>query len=93
MSIATSKTYINSNATHNISWPINDDTIEEVLVARYLWGGGGLDRALIAKRIWETCVIPAILYCIEAILIKKVQLLNGLQVSASTSSSSICLEC
>ena len=36
MSIATSKTYINSNATHNISWPINDDTIEEVLVARYL---------------------------------------------------------
>ena len=53
--------------------------------------GGGLDRALIAKRIWETCVIPAILYCIEAILIKKVQLWNGLQVSASTSSSSICL--
>ena len=27
--------------------------------------GGGLDRALIAKRVWESCAIPAILYCVE----------------------------
>ena len=36
MSLATSKTFIISNATYNISWPINDDTIEEVLVTKYL---------------------------------------------------------
>ena len=35
---------------------------------------GGLDRALIAKRIWETCAIPAILHCVEALSVKKVQL-------------------
>ena len=103
MSLATSKTYIISNASYNISWPINEETIEEVLVAKYLGVNiqlrgrsmigqyeelminratsyaysimnltrGGLDRALIAKRIWETCAIPAILYCVEAITIKK----------------------
>ena len=27
--------------------------------------GGGLDRALIAKRVWESSAIPAILYCVE----------------------------
>ena len=32
---------------------------------------GGLDRALIAKRVWETCAIPSILYCVEALTIKK----------------------
>jgi len=96
MSLATSKTYIISNASYNISWPINEETIEEVLVAKYLGVNiqlrgrsmigqyeeiminratsyaysimnltrGGLDRALIAKIIWETCAIPAILYCV-----------------------------
>ncbi len=103
LSLATSKTYIISNASYNISWPINEERIEEVLVAKYLGVNiqvrgrsmvgqyeelminratsyaysimnltrGGLDRALIAKRIWETCAIPAILYCVEAITIKK----------------------
>ena len=32
MSLATSKTYIISNVSYNISWPINEETIEEVLV-------------------------------------------------------------
>ena len=103
MSLATSKTFIILNATYNVHWPINEDTIEEVLVAKYLGVNiqlrgrsmigqyeelmirraksyaysimnltrGGLDRALIAKRIWETCAIPAILYCVEAISVKK----------------------
>ena len=128
MSLATSKTFIISNASYNICWPINDETIEEVLVAKYLGVNiqlrgrsmigqyedimirratsyaysimsltrGGLDRALIAKRIWETCAIPSILYCVEAISVKKstitelerIQNMVGrfiLQVPASTS--------
>ena len=57
---------------------------------------GGLDRALIAKRVWDTCAIPSILYCVEALTIKKstvmelerIQNMIGrfiLQVTASTS--------
>jgi len=30
-----------------------------------------LDRALIAKRVWETRAIPSILYFVEALTIKK----------------------
>ena len=105
MTLATSKTYIISNATYDINWSVNSETIEEILVAKYLGvklqlrgrniigqyeeiminramsyayaimnlTRGGLDRALIAKRVWETCAIPAILYCAEALTIKKAQ--------------------
>ena len=98
MTLATSKTYIISNATYDINWSVNSETIEEILVAKYLGvkmqlrgrniigqyeeimikrpmsyayaimnlTRGGLDRAIIAKRVWETCAIPAILYCVEA---------------------------
>ena len=31
----------------------------------------GLDRALIAKRLWECCAIPSILYCAEVLVISK----------------------
>ena len=86
MTLATSKTYIISNATYDINWAVNSETIEEILVAKYLGvkmqlrgrniigqyeeimikramsyayaimnlTRGGLDRALIAKRVWET---------------------------------------
>ena len=36
MKLATSKTFIISNATYDIFWPINNETIEEVLIAKYL---------------------------------------------------------
>ena len=128
MTLAISKTYIISNATYDINWAVNSETIEEILVAKYLGvklqlrgrniigqyeeimikramsyayaimnlTRGGLDRALIAKRVWETCAIPAILYCAEALTIKKstvrelerIQNMIGrfiLQVPASTS--------
>ena len=32
---------------------------------------GVLDRAMVAKRIWESCTIPEILYCVEAMTLKK----------------------
>ena len=128
MTLATSKTYIISNATYDVNWSVNSETIEEILVAKYLGvkiqlrgrniigqyeeimikramsyaytimslTRGGLDRALIAKRVWETCAIPSILYCVEALTIKKstvmelerIQNMIGrfiLQVPASTS--------
>ena len=31
----------------------------------------GLDRAILAHYIWETCTIPLILYCSEAIVLSK----------------------
>jgi len=36
MTLATSKTYIISNATYDINWSVNSETIEEILVANYL---------------------------------------------------------
>ena len=32
---------------------------------------GVLDRAMVAKRLWESCAIPSILYCVEAVTLKK----------------------
>ena len=97
------KTYILTNAQYNVSWSIDNATIEDVLVAKYLgWNIRvrgrnlvglyeadmvkraknyaytvmnltitGLDRAVIAPSIWESSVIPAILYCCKAICISK----------------------
>ena len=31
----------------------------------------GLDRALVAHKLWECCAIPAVLYCSEALVISK----------------------
>ena len=36
MELATTKTYILSNANYNVSWKIENDTIEEILIAKYL---------------------------------------------------------
>ena len=36
MTLATSKTYIISNATYDVNWSVNSETIEEILVAKYL---------------------------------------------------------
>ena len=36
MKLATTKTYILSNANYNVSWKIKNDTIEEILIAKYL---------------------------------------------------------
>ena len=103
MKLATSKTYILTNAPNEISWKVDNITIEEILVAKYLGvtiqvrgrsmiGGyekdmirkatnyayaimnisrGILDRAMVAKRLWESCAIPSILYCVEAVTLKK----------------------
>ena len=32
---------------------------------------GVLDRSMVAKRLREVCVIPAIWYCVEAVTLKK----------------------
>ena len=56
----------------------------------------GLDRALLARKLWEACAIPAILYCVEAMNMTKttvaeldrVQNMEGrfiLQVPSATS--------
>ena len=103
MELATTKTYILSNANYNVSWKIENDTIEEILIAKYLGihvqvrgrnmigkyednmikkamsyaytimnlTRSGLDRAMIARKLWETCAVPAILYCTDALTIKK----------------------
>ena len=31
----------------------------------------GLDRVLLAKKLWEVCAIPSILYCVEAMNVTK----------------------
>ena len=36
MTLATSKTYIISNATYDVNWSVNSETIEEILIAKYL---------------------------------------------------------
>ena len=103
MKLATSKTYILTNSPNEISWKVDNVTIEEILVAKYLGvtiqvrgrsmigvyekdmirkatnyayaimnlSRGVLDRAMVAKRLWESCAIPAILYCVEAVTLKK----------------------
>ena len=103
MSLSPTKTYILSNASYDVSWSLGEDTIEEILVAKYLGvkiqirgrtiigqyendmirraksyayslmnlTRGGLDRAHIAHKLWESCAIPAILYCAEAVTIRR----------------------
>ena len=36
MTLATSKTYIISNATYDVNWSVDSETIEEILFAKYL---------------------------------------------------------
>ena len=87
MTLSIPKTYILSNASYEVSWSIDDATVEEVLVAKYLGVNirvrgrnliglyeteivkraqnyaytimnltrTGLDRAVIARSIWEMC--------------------------------------
>ena len=94
MELATTKTYILSNANYNVSWKIENDTIEEILIAKYLGihvqvrgrnmigkyednmtkkamsyaytimnlTRSGLDRAMIARKLWESFAVPATLY-------------------------------
>jgi hypothetical protein len=103
MTLSPTKTNIITNAPYEIAWKIADDTIEEILVAKYLGvkiqirgrtiignyeedmirraksyayslmnlTRGGLDRAHIAHKVWESCAIPAILYCAEAVSLKR----------------------
>ena len=128
MKLAVSKTFILTNSPSVVDWSVEDETIEEVLAAKYLGVNlqirgrnmvgqyeavmirravgcamsimnltrAGLDRALIAKRLWESCAIPSILYCAEVLVISKktveeldrVQNMVGrfiLQVPSSTS--------
>ena len=40
----------------------------------------GLDRAVAAHALWERCAIPAILYCLEAMVLSK-GVLKNLEVS------------
>ena len=128
MKLAVLKTFILTNSTNPVNWSVDDETIEEVMSAKYLGVNmqirgrnmvgqyeavmlkratgcaisimnlthAGLDRALIAKRLWECCAIPSILYCAEVLVISKktfeelerVQNMVGrfiLQVPSSTS--------
>ena len=41
----------------------------------------GLDRALVAHKLWECCAIPSILYCMDALVISKscIMKLEGIQ--------------
>ena len=93
MKLSVTKTYILTNAQYNVSWTVEDETIEEILIAKYLGvhiqlrgrsiigkyeenvvrlatnyaysimnlSRSVLDRAIVAKRLWESCAIPAIL--------------------------------
>ena len=103
MKLAVSKTFILTNSTNPVDWSVDDETIEEVMSAKYLGVNmqirgrnmvgqyeavmlkratgcamsimnltrAGLDRALIAKRLWECCAIPSILYCAEVLVVSK----------------------
>ena len=103
MKLSVTKTYILTNAQYNVSWTVEDETIEEILIAKYLGvhiqlrgrsiigkyeenvvrratnyaysimnlSRSVLDRAIVAKRLWESCAIPAILYCSEATIYKQ----------------------
>ena len=103
MKLSVTKTYILTNAQYNVSWTVEDETIEEILIAKYLGvniqlrgrliigkyeenvikratnyaysimnlSGSVLDRAIVAKRLWEACAISAILYCSEAMVFKQ----------------------
>ena len=103
MKLAVSKTFILTNSVNPIDWSVEEETIEEVMSAKYLGVNmqirgrnmvgqyeavmlkratgcamsimnltrAGLDRALIAKRLWECCAIPSILYCAEVLVISK----------------------
>ena len=94
MKLATSKTYILTNAPNETSWKVDNATIEVTIQVRgrsmigvyekdmirkatnYAYAimnlsRGVLDRAMVAKRLWESCAIPSILYCVEAVTLKK----------------------
>ena len=103
MKLAVSKTFILTSSQEHIDWMVEDATIEEVLVAKYLGVDiqikgrnmvgnyeanilrransyamsimnltrSGLDRALIARKLWIHCAIPGILYCTEAMVLSK----------------------
>ena len=103
MKLSVTKTYILTNAQYNVSWTVKDETIEEILIAKYLGvniqlrgrsiigkyeenvikqatnyaysimnlSQSVLDRAIVAKRLWEACAIPASLYCSEAMVFKQ----------------------
>ena len=36
MTLATSKTYIISNAMYDVNWSVNSETVKEIFVAKYL---------------------------------------------------------
>ena len=100
MTLSTSKTYILTNSRNQGSWKVEEETIEEILIAKYLGVSiqvrgrsmvgkyesdiirratncafsimnltrGSMDRSLVARRLWEACAIPSILYCSEAMV-------------------------
>ena len=103
MRLAVTKTFILTNAQRDVDWTVDDATIKEVLVAKYLevdiqvrgcnmvglyeammlkransyamaimnLTRAELNRALIARKLWVHCAIPAILYCSETMIISK----------------------
>ena len=128
MKLSTSKTYILTNSRNQGSWKVEGETIEEILIAKYLGVNvqvrgrsmigkyeseilrratnyaytimnltrGAFDRSYVARRLWEACAIPAILYCSEAMVftkstlaeLERIQCMVGrfiLQVPQSTS--------
>ena len=128
MTLSTSKTYILTNSRNQGFWKVEEETIEEILIAKYLGVSiqvrgrsmvgkyesdvirratncafsimnltrGSMDRSLVARRLWEACAIPSILYCSEAMVftrktlaeLERIQCMVGrfiLQVPASTS--------
>ena len=102
MKLSTSKTYILTNSRNQGSWKVEEESIEEILIAKYLVVNvqvqgrsmigkyeseiirratnyaytimnltrGAFDRSYVARRLWESCAIPAILYCSEAMVLK-----------------------
>ena len=103
MTLSTSKTYILTNSRNQGSWKVEEETIEEILVAKYMGVNiqvrgrsmvgkyesdiirratncaftimnltrGSMDRSLVARRLWDACAIPSILYCSEAMVFTK----------------------
>ena len=53
MSLATSKTFVISNATYDVSWPSNDEIIEEVLIAKYLGVSNQDKRTNYDRPVWR----------------------------------------
>ena len=98
MKLSPTKTFIITNKSTGQPWMVDDQALEEVLVAKYLGvniqvqgrslvgqyertmlsrartfshtimglSKSGLDRASVARTLWEGCAIPAVLYCCES---------------------------